>query len=330
MTHSPVDQPHQIRVALIQTCNAYKAMPAAVAELDALDGQLDALRQANLDHHEDLIRKAHAQGAQVFGLGELFAGPYFALYESPMWRALAEDATTGPSVLAMRSLAAELGVVIIAPIYEVEDGIGHRYNTAVVIDADGQVAGHYRKTHIPNGTNERASFWEAFYYDASRGLPTQCASGKHGDNPYFPVFDTHFGRLGVAICYDRHFDGAMQSLARAGAQLIVCPAVTFGAKSERMWEQEFEVDACRYNVFIAGLNRLGSEPPWNVPYFGRSYVTGPDGRCTNLSTHPNLVIADCALDTLATIDPSGWALQRDVRNAIYTPRAPKTRGDTPS
>jgi predicted amidohydrolase len=98
------------------------------------------------------------------------------------------------------------------------------------------------------------------------------------------------------------------------------PAVTFGAKSHRMWHLEFHVDAARHNVFIGGSNRAGQERPWNQPYFGDSHFTGPNGPCANLSTHPELVIADVDLGQLAKADPSGWNLPRDIRHGIYTPR----------
>ena len=112
-----------VRVAMTETRNAYSAMPMTVAELPQLHGKLEQLRDANLDHHEDLITHAVSQGAHVIGLGELFAGPYFALTEHPMWLELAEDAQEGPSVARMRKLAAKHAVVIVAPIYELEGGI---------------------------------------------------------------------------------------------------------------------------------------------------------------------------------------------------------------
>ncbi len=309
-----------LRIALTQTRNAYQHMPESVADVARLAGELDAIRAANIDHNEALIRLAASQGSRIVGLGELFPGPYFALDEDPMWLDAAEDAETGPSVRRMREVARELAVVIVAPIYEIESGSGHRYNTAVVIDADGAVLGKYRKTHIPDGQNERASFREAFYYEPSRGLPIQHARGATGGNPFFPVFTTRHARIGVAICYDRHFDGAMFSLAREGAQVIFVPAVTFGAKSERMWQHEFQVDATRHNVFVAGSNRIGVEPPWDTRYFGQSYVTGPNGRLADRSTHDRVIISDIDLGDLQRDDPSGWNLQRDLRDPIYSKR----------
>ena len=305
-----------LRVALTQTCNAYRPMPATVAELPALAGRLDDVRAANVDHHVALVRAAAAQGAQVVALGELFTGPYFALGRDPMWLGLAEDARTGPTVTTLRALATELGVVIVAPIYERDAATGRRFNTAAVIDADGEQLGLYRKSHIPAGANEQAAFCETFYYEPSDGQLGAWPRNR-SSNRYFPVFETRFVRLGVAICYDRHFAGVMEALADQGAQLVVSPAVTFGAKSRRMWDLEFPVDAARHNLYIGGSNRRGVEPPWTQEYFGASYFTGPNGPIAALPSAPELVIADLDLAALAGPDPSGWNLARDRRPTIY-------------
>ena len=306
-----------VRAAMTQTVNAFAGMPEAVADLPGLEPCLEEIRQANLDHHQSLIEQAHDAGARVIGLGELFAAPYFALRRDAFWKTLAEDAQTGPTVTALSEVAGRLGIVIVAPIYELDRDTGKRFNTAVVIDADGSVLGKYRKTHIPVGGNEQGSFDERFYYGPSE-VPQNQPSGKIlGTNPYFPVFATQVGRIGVAICYDRHFEGVIRSLAQAGAQIIFSPAVTFGSKSEWMWEIEFPVDAARHRVYIGGSNRLGSERPWNQPYFGHSAFVGPEGHLDNLSEDTQLVLADLDLGALAGQDPSGWDLARDARPDIY-------------
>jgi N-carbamoylputrescine amidase len=310
------DKLRTVRVALIQTCNAYRHMPELVTQLGELAGRLDELRDANLQHHLDLIAQARAAGAEVIGLGELFSGPYFALGQDPLWLGLAESAETGPSIVAMQKAAVEHAVVIVAPIYERADE--HTcFNTAVVIDADGTILGRYRKTHIPCGSNESGSFHETFYYGASRGNLSNDPARLSSSNAYFPVFETAVGRVGVAICYDRHFEGVMSSLAAGGAELVFSPAVTFGQKSQRMWPLEFEVDAARHGLFIAGSNRLGIEAPWNQPYFGESHVVGPQGRLPNLSKQPEIVICDAPLGSLGGTDPSGWRLGDDLRRGIY-------------
>ena len=292
-----------VRAAMTETCNAYQDMPASVADLPAVAGQLDDIRQANLSHHVELIGAAAAQGVRIIGLGELFAAPYFALHRHEFWRDMAESAADGPTVTMLRDVAREHAMVIVAPIYELAGE--SRFNTAVVLDSDGQILGKHRKCHIPRGVNEEHGFDEKFYYSPSDG------------NPYLAVFESAVGRVGIAICYDRHFEGMMSGLAALKAQIIFSPAITFGSRSRRMWDLEFEVDAARHNVFIAGSNRRGSEPPWNQAFFGNSYFVSPAGRLQNLSTHPNLVIADLELDELDLPDGSGWNLRGDARPDIY-------------
>ena len=306
-----------IRVAMTQTVNAYSPMPARVEDLGQLTGRLEDLRRVNLEHHLELMAAAAAAGVQAIGLGELFTGPYFALQNEPMWSELAEDAWNGPTVTALALAARRHGMVVVAPIYERDSLSGRLFNTAVVIDADGEVLGTYRKTHIPHGSNEQGSFFEQCYYEASDGK-NKVGPADVSTNPFFPVFNTAIGRIGVAICYDRHFVGVMLTLALEGAELVFCPAVTFGAKSERMWPVEFAADAARHNLFIGGSNRKGVEPPWNQPYFGDSHFVGPNGRVEDGSTHPNLVISDLDLGELSDDDPSGWDFPRDGRHDIYS------------
>lgn len=305
-----------MRAALTQTVNAYDELPP-LERLDEAGPLLADVREANVAHHLELARHAAGQGARLICFGELFTGPYFALGKLPVWLGLAEDAREGPTAQAVCAAARELQAVIVAPLYELSP-CGRRFNTAIVADATGELLGTYRKTHIPHGGNEQGVFLEGFYYERSDGKAWQ-GPRTISRNPHFPVWETAVGRLGVAICYDRHFPGVVRTLAAEGAQIVLCPAVTFGEKSRRMWELEFDVDACRHRVFIGGSNRLGTEPPWNQPYFGASLFAGPDGRLENLSDHPNLVIADLDLSSLEGPDPSGWKLQRDLRPEIYRP-----------
>lgn len=288
-----------VRAALTETKNAYQGMPDSLAELASLQDKLEDIRRANVAHHIELMEAAKQQGVQIICFGELFPAPYFALGTDPMWIPLAEDARTGNTVTELREAARRLEMITIAPIYE-KDG-ENRFNTAVVIDEKGEYLGKFRKAHIPFGGNEQGSFHENFYY------------GRSDADPLFPVFQTSIGKIGVAICYDRHFYYVMPSLARQGAELIFSPAITFGSKSQRMWHLEFPTDAARFNVFIAGSNRKGSERPWNQAYFGESYFTGPNGLLDNLSSHENLIIADVDLTTLSEPDPAGWNLPRDTR-----------------
>ncbi len=307
-----------VRAALTETANAYREMPARVSDLGQLAGKLDDLRRANVEHHVALAREAARAGASLICFGELFTAPYFALTVDPMWLALAEDARKGPTVTRLREVARQLAMVIVAPIYEL-DPSGARFNTAVVIDEKGELLGKYRKTHIPNGRNEQGQFVEGFYYQRSDGRNGRGPANISSTDP-FPVFQTSFGRLGIAICYDRHFEGVLSSLAAEGAELVLSPAVTFGNKSERMWPLEFEVEAARQGLYVGGSNRRGSEPPWNQEYFGGSHFVGPEGRLANLSPHPELVLAELDLDLLANPDSSGWNFRRDERPEIHSPK----------
>jgi beta-ureidopropionase len=314
-------RPDIVRCALTETCNVYP-LPARLEELAGLRGRMDEIRAANVAHHVRLIEAAAVRGARLLGMGELFPAPYFGLTADPMWIELAEDAYTGPTVTTLRAAAASHRMIVVAPIYERCADSGERFNTAVVIDEQGEILGTYRKTHIPHGTNEQGTFVETFYYGRSDGRMRSLAANV-STSPFFPVFRTSLGNIGVATCYDRHFEGVMRTLAQQGAEIVLSPAVTFGEKSRRMWELEFPVDAARHNLFIGGSNRRGKEPPWNQEYFGASYFVGPNGRCDNLSDHAELVIADLDLGELRRPDPSGWNLPRDTRPDIYdAPRSP--------
>ena len=177
-----------LRVAMTQTRNAYRQMPQTVDALEELAAKLDEIRDANLEHNERLIKSAHRQGAKIICLGELFAAPYFALEAHDFWLKMAEDAKNGPCAKALSKLAQDLEVVIVAPLYEYDADKDRRYNAAIVIDADGKILGRYRKTHIPQGTNDIGSFFERHYYTSA------------DEAPYFPVFDTRYAKLGVSIC----------------------------------------------------------------------------------------------------------------------------------
>ncbi|MFG0318133.1 MAG: nitrilase-related carbon-nitrogen hydrolase [Planctomycetota bacterium JB042] len=292
-----------VRAALTETRN--------VADL-AAPFDPEAIRRANVEHHVRLLQRAASLGARAVGFGELFPAPYFALERDERWRALAEDALDGPTTRAVAAAARAHGVVVVAPLYELEPSTGRRFNTAVVIDADGTVLGRSRKLHVPSGTNEIAGFHESFYYETAAG-PLDPLLRNVSTHPLLPVFETAVGRVGVSICYDRHFPRVVETLARAGAEVVFSPAVTFGAKSRRLWSREFEVDAARHRIVLAGSNRRGVEPPFAVEYFGESGFFSPEGRREDVDDDPELVVSDLDLDALRAPDPSGWDFRRDAR-----------------
>lgn len=144
--------------------------------------------------HEEHAREAARQGAKVIGFQEVFNAPYFCQVQEPEHYRWAEAVPDGPTVTRMRALAQETGMVVVVPVFEVEQS-GFYYNTAAVIDADGSYLGKYRKHHIP----QVKGFWEKYYF-------------KPG-NAGWPVFDTAVGKVGVYICYDRHFPEGWRQLA---------------------------------------------------------------------------------------------------------------------
>jgi N-carbamoylputrescine amidase len=252
---------------------------------------------------------------QVICFGELFNCPYFAFTNEPMWLEMAEP-LDGATVQELQEAARKHDMVIIAPIYEHDRQLDRRFNTAVFINADGEVLGHYSKVHIPHGENETARFLERHYYEGSIGRDNPHASNI-SPHRFFPVFETRVGAIGCAICYDRHFEGVISTLAHGGAQIVFSPAATFGKKSQRLWFTEFAVEAARNHVFIGGSNRFGSEPPWRQPFYGGTHFVGPNGRCANESDHPEIIIADLALEQLGQPDPAGWKLHAHRRPEVY-------------
>ena len=143
-------------------------------------------KESMIQKHEQYAHEAAKQGAQIILFQELFYGPYFCQVQDKAFYEYAEAIPDGPIVKRFQALAKELGLVLVLPMYE-EEQPGVLYNTAAVIDADGKYLGKYRKHHIP----QVPGFWEKFYFRPG--------------NAGWPVFDTAVGRIGVYICYDRHF-----------------------------------------------------------------------------------------------------------------------------
>ena len=176
-------------------------------------------QEAMIDKHEEAAREAASQGAQVMCFQELFYGPYFCQVQDAQYYSYTESIPDGPTTQRFRSVAKELGMVMVLPMYEiVQPGLYH--NTAAVIDADGTYLGKYRKQHIP----QVQGFWEKFYF----------APGTGG----YPVFETSVGRVGVYICYDRHFPEGWRVLGLNGAEIVFNPSATHRGLSEYLWRLE--------------------------------------------------------------------------------------------
>jgi beta-ureidopropionase len=257
-----------------------------------------------IDLHVDYARQAASQGAQVMCFQELFYGPYFCQVQDAEFYEYAEPVPEGPTTQAMIQLARELQVVLVVPIYEQEQE-GLLYNTAAVIDADGTYLGKYRKTHIP----QVKGFWEKFYF----------RPGNMG----YPVFDTAVGRIGVYICYDRHFPEGWRALGLAGAKVVFNPSATSRGLSAYLWQLEQPASAVANEYYIGAINRVGVEPLGDNDFYGQTYFVDPRGQFVGdvaSTTDEELVVCDLDLDLIEEVR-NQWAFYRDRRPDMYGPLA---------
>ena len=279
-----------VRCSLIQASNVV-----------APDVPLDKIREAMIEKHIGLIHKAAAAGAQIVCLQEIFAGPYFCAEQSSRWYDFAEPVPDGPTVRRMQALARELGLALIVPVYEIEDE-GFYYNTAAVIDREGKYRGKYRKTHIPHVA---PGFWEKFYF----------RPGNLG----FPVFDLGFCKIGVYICYDRHFPEGARALGLNGAEIVFNPSATVAGLSEYLWKLEQPAHAAANGYFIGAINRVGTEAPWNIgEFYGQSYFCDPRGQIFAQASRDKdeVLTADLDLGMIAEVRKT-WQFFRDRRPELY-------------
>ncbi|MEO1269087.1 MAG: carbon-nitrogen hydrolase [Myxococcota bacterium] len=225
----------------------------------------------NLELSCDLIVQAAQQGAALIVLQELHRSIYFCQTEEVDCFDLAEP-IPGPTTDHLAQLARDLGVVIVASIFE-QRAPGLCHNTAVVLDADGRIAGRYRKMHIPDDPG----FYEKFYFTP-------------GDLGFEPI-DTQVGRLGVLVCWDQWFPEAARLMAMAGAELLIYPTAIGWDPRDDMEEQHRQCDAWitiqRAHAIANGIpvvvcNRVGHEPDPSgvtsgITFWGRSFICGPQG-----------------------------------------------------
>jgi N-carbamoylputrescine amidase len=253
-----------------------------------------------VDKHVELIGKAAAEGAQVTCLQEIFHGPYFCAEQDPKWYETAEP-DDGPIVQRMQALAKQHHMVLIVPFYEQAD-VGVYYNTAVVIEKDGTVVGKYRKTHIPQ---VGPCFWEKFYF-------------KPGNLGY-PVFDTSIGKVGLIICYDRHFPEIGRALGLKGAELVFNPSATVESLSKYLWELEQPAHAVANGYWIAAINRVGVEEPLNsAKFYGSSYFCDPRGQIQAKASDSDdeVLVHDVDYDVNRKVRDT-WQFLRDRRPELY-------------
>ncbi len=267
--------------------------------------------QANLDHACEKIREAAARGAQVVCLEELFRSQYFCREEDARLFDLAET-IPGPSTNRLQPLAAELGVVIVASLFE-KRATGLYHNTAVVIDADGALLGLYRKMHIPDDP----LFFEKFYF----------TPGDLG----FRAFDTKFGRIATLVCWDQWYPEAARLAALTGANVIFYPTAIGWHPAEKAQYGEAQHDAWRTmqrshaianGIFVAAVNRVGFEGPSDrgLEFWGASFVSDPFGRVLAEASHDKeeILVVDCDPAAMEEVRRN-WPFLRDRRIDAYGP-----------
>ena len=282
--------PRIVRTALIQASNAISA-----------DRPLGQIRKAMIDKHLKLIEQAARKKAQILCMQALFYGPYFCAEQNARWYELTEPVPEGPTVQLMRKVAAKYKMVMVVPVYE-EHMPGVYFNTAAVIDADGRYVGKYRKHHI---THCHPGFWEKFYFTP-------------GDLGY-PVFETKYARVGVYICYDRHFPEGARILGLNGAEIVFNPSATVAGLSEYLWELEQPAHAVANGYFVGAINRVGTEKPWSIgEFYGKSYFCNPRGQIIAQASRDKdeVVVADLDLDMISEVRRV-WQFFRDRRPETY-------------
>jgi beta-ureidopropionase len=264
---------------------------------------LAAIKKAMIAKHLKMIEQAAKKKVQVLCLQELFYGPYFCAEQHPRWYELTERVPDGPTTKLMQKLAAKHKMVIVVPVYE-EEMTGLYYNTAAVIDADGKYLGKYRKNHIPHC---HPGFWEKFYFTP-------------GDLGY-PVFQSKYGKVGVYICYDRHFPEGARILGLNGAEIVFNPSATVAGLSEYLWELEQPAHAVANGYFVGAINRVGTEKPWSIgEFYGKSYFCNPRGKIVAQAGRDKdeLVVADLDFDMIEEVRRV-WQFFRDRRPDSYSP-----------
>jgi len=260
-------------------------------------GRLD--KEENIVRHLELIEVAAGQGSQITCLQELFYSPYFCQGQDVKWYDFVEP-IPGPTTKRLQEVAKRHDMVLVAPLYE-EDAPGVYYNTAVVIDADGTILGRYRKTHIPQLPN----FWEKFYF----------RPGNLG----YPVFETRYARVGVYICYDRHFPEGARVLGLKGAEIVYIPSATSRGLSMHLWRIEQTSHAIANGYFVGTINRVGKEKELGSnDYYGSSYFCDPRGQIIAQAsdTQEEVLVADLDLDQIREVRNT-WQFYRDRRPDAY-------------
>lgn len=261
---------------------------------------------ANIAKAEKMVRSAASRGANIALLPELFETPYFCKDQKKEFFELARPADNHPTLSHFQSLAAELKVVL--PISFFEKAGADYFNTAAMIDADGQCLGFYRKSHIPEGPG----YHEQFYF-------------KGGDTG-FKVWDTKYARVGVGICWDQWFPEAARCFYLSGAELMFFPTA-IGSEphnsvldTQPHWQRVMQGHAAANTIPLVTANRVGSEhgQTHTITFYGSSFITGPFGEILAQANRTEETIITAMFD-LADLKKkrSDWGFNRYRRPELY-------------
>ncbi len=261
----------------------------------------------NLDTAESLVRRAHKDGAQIIPVQELFATPYFCKDQDPKYFSMAEAVDNSRIIKKMQALANELEVVL--PVSFFEKANRAYFNSLVVIDADGSVASHYRKSHIPDGPG----YQEKFYF----------SPGDTG----FKVAHTRYADIGVAICWDQWFPEAARSMVLMGANFLFYPTAigsepVRGEDSRHHWCRVMQGHSAANMVPVIASNRIGVETGQSceLTFYGSSFITDETGGVVAQASRDveETIVATFDIDRIAQARAS-WGLFRDRRPDLYSP-----------
>jgi N-carbamoylputrescine amidase len=260
----------------------------------------------NVDRAEALVRQAAKRGARIIQLQELFETPYFCKDQLAELFDLAQPADDHPTISRMQDLARELEVVL--PISFFEAANNAYYNSLAIIDADGEMLGLYRKSHIPDG----AGYQEKFYFNP-------------GDTG-FKVWDTAYARIGCGICWDQWFPECARAMALMGAELLLYPTA-IGSEpndpnfsSADHWQRAMQGHAACNMVPVVASNRIGREDgqTCSLTFYGRSFIAGARGEIiAEAGDEEAILTADFDFQSLRR-QRAGWGLFRDRRPDLYT------------
>jgi N-carbamoylputrescine amidase len=264
--------------------------------------------EANLQRAEGLVRKAAGAGANIVLLQELFETPYFCIDQQEKHFDLARPLEDNPLLQRFAALAKELGVVLPVSFFE-RAGRTH-YNAVAIYDADGSLAGHYRKSHIP----QFPVYEEKYYF----------SPGDTG----FKAIDTAFGRIGVAICWDQWFPEAARAMVLQGAELLFYPTA-IGSEvyqpdldSKDHWQMTMRGHAAANIVPVIASNRIGTESSGDLEmeFYGSSFIAGPTGEMKQEADRKteSVLTETFDLDEIRKFRRS-WGVFRDRRPDLYTP-----------